>query len=116
MIAIILLLCEVRGCADRHILHTSVCLRTRASHGRAFALIQNSEVYPSSVRDHAHCSVQGVYFSNQVAFADASDRRIATHFTDLGQMEKKHLFGVSNIIQHTLGKILIPFLFFVSLI
>ena len=56
-----------------------VGLRPRGAHGRAFAAIENAKLDAAFVRGQRHRAAQCVHFFDQMALANAANRRVAAH-------------------------------------
>ena len=77
---------QIGGLADRRLhrrgVKLAIGLGARAAHRRAFAAIQHAELDAAAVGDPAHQAVQRVDLADQMALAEAADRRIAGHRAD----------------------------------
>ena len=76
--------CRNRGLHRRRI-EFAVGLCARPAHGRTFAAVENTELDAALVGDAPHQTIQSVDFTDQMAFAQPADRRIAGHGADSGK-------------------------------
>jgi hypothetical protein len=60
----------------------AVSLGARAPHGRALASVEHPKLDAGAVDDPAHDAVQRVDLPHEVAFAEATDRRVAGHLAN----------------------------------
>ena len=79
------------GVVEQQLLHIvpvqlPIGLGAGAADSRALAGVQHAELDAGLVGDTAHNPVQGVYFPNQVAFAQTADGRVAGHNADRFQL------------------------------
>jgi len=65
--------------ADRLPVQHAICLRTRRAHRRTLARIENPELDAGLIGSLGHHPAQSVDLLDQMPFADATDRWIATH-------------------------------------
>ena len=79
---------------DDPFVQVAINLRPGGPYRRTLAGIEDTELYPAPVRSPGHDPAQGVYFLDQVAFADAADGRIARHLPQgidtVGQQQGTH--------------------------
>jgi len=78
--------CEVRGGTNR-LLHgpgvkPAVRLRARPAHGGPLATVEHAELDAGEIGDPPHKAVERVDLTDEMALAQAPDRRIARHRTD----------------------------------
>ncbi len=66
----------------RKAIEFSVGLRTRSAHRWALATIEQAELNAGRIRHPAHQTIHGVDLADQMALAEAADRRIARHHAD----------------------------------
>ncbi len=59
-----------------------VSLSSRAAHRRTLAAVEDLEVDAGTISCPAHQAIQGIDFTDQMAFANPANCRIAGHFTD----------------------------------
>ena len=64
---------------DRGLVQNPVGLGAGGAHSRAFAGIENTKLDARLVGSQSHRAAQGVHLFDQMAFADAANRWIATH-------------------------------------
>ncbi|MCG3162488.1 MAG: hypothetical protein JMDDDDMK_03747 [Acidobacteria bacterium] len=60
----------------------AVSLRSRRLHGGASTAVEHSELYAGLINHASHQSAKRVKLSNEVAFGDTPDCRIAGHLCD----------------------------------
>ena len=81
------------GLLDGSLVGGAVALAAGTLHGGATGTVEHFEVDAGSVGSSTHETVEGVHFADQSALADATDGRVAGHFTDgveaLGQFLEK---------------------------
>lgn len=68
--------------ADSGLVENTVGLRTGRPYRRAFAAVQYAELDAALVGGHGHRAAEGIDFLDQMALADATDSRVATHGTE----------------------------------
>jgi hypothetical protein len=77
---------KVRYRANRRLhcgrVELSVGLRPRATHGRAFAAIENPKLNAAEVGYSAHEAVERIDFAHKMAFSEPANRRVARHGPD----------------------------------
>ena len=64
---------------DRGLVQNPIGLGAGGAHGRAFAGIENTKLDAGLVGGQSHRAAQGVHLFDQMAFANAANRWIATH-------------------------------------
>ena len=67
--------------ADRRLVEHTVRLGARGAHRRTLRGVENAELNAAFVGGRGHRTTERVDFLDQMPFADAADRRIATHLT-----------------------------------
>ena len=81
-----------QAAADRLLVEHAVGLGPRRAHRRPLARIQHPELDPGLVGGERHRAAERVDLLDQVAFADAADRRVAGHLAEgldaVGQQER----------------------------
>ena len=81
---------QPRGRGDRRLhggrVELPVGLGAGAAHRRALAAVEQAELDAGGVRHTAHQPVQGIDLADEVALAQAADRRIARHGADRGRV------------------------------
>ena len=65
--------------ADRCLVQDAVGLGPRGAHGRALAAVEDAELDAGLVGGGGHRAAQRIHLLDQVALADAADRRVAAH-------------------------------------
>ena len=65
--------------ADRLLVERTVGLRARRANGRTFARIERAELDAGPVDGTRHRATQRIDLTDEVALADAADRRVAAH-------------------------------------
>ena len=65
--------------ANSGFVQNPVGLRPRGAHCGAFAGIENAELNTGFVGRQRHCAAHRIHFLDQMALADAANRRVATH-------------------------------------
>ena len=65
--------------SDGGFVQNTIRLCPGGSHGGAFGAVQNTELNTALVRGQRHGAAQGVHLFDQMAFANAANRRVATH-------------------------------------
>ena len=68
--------------ADRLLVEHAIGLRARRAHGRALARVEDAELDAGLVGGDRHRAAQRVDLLDQVALADAADRRVARHLPE----------------------------------
>ena len=68
-----------QAAADGSAIQHAIGLRTRGTHGRPFAGVEDTELDTRLVCRDGHGTAQRIDFLDQVPLADATDRRVATH-------------------------------------
>ena len=68
--------------ADSLLVQQTVGLSARRTNGRALRRIQDAELNTALVRRGRHCAAERVDFLDQMAFANAANRRIAAHLAE----------------------------------
>src|SRR5277367_2559983 len=67
--------------ANRALIELPIRLHTRGAHGGSLAQVQGAKLDAGLVRGQRHRAAQGIDLLDQMALADAADRRIAAHLT-----------------------------------
>ena len=65
--------------ADRRLVEDAVGLRPGGAHRRTLGAVEDAELDAGLVRGDRHGAAQRIDFLDQVALADAADRRVAAH-------------------------------------
>ena len=77
---------------DRRLVEQPVGLRPGGAHGRPLGAVEDAELDPGLVGGHGHRPAQGIHLLDQVALADAADRRVAAHLAErldvVGQQQR----------------------------
>ena len=81
---------EIGDFGDRRLhrrgIEFAVRLRPRSSDCRSLAAIQNPKLDAAAIGHPTHQAVQGIDLANQMTLAESSDRRIAGHRADGGEL------------------------------
>ncbi|MNN16206.1 hypothetical protein D3C81_1293380 [compost metagenome] len=72
----------LKNLAHYRFVDSAVGLGASSAYGRAFAVVQNTELDTALVSSQRHGAAERVNFLDQVALADATDGRVATHMTE----------------------------------
>jgi hypothetical protein len=68
--------------AYKSAIQRTVALSAGGTHSRPFAGIEGTKLDAGSIRGARHNAPEGINFANQVSFANAPNRGIATHLSD----------------------------------
>ena len=74
----------------------AVGLRACRTHGRPFARIQDAELDTCLVRRQCHGTAERVYLFDEMAFADAADRRVAAHLPERLDVVREQQGGAAH--------------------
>ena len=66
---------------NRSFVQNAVRLRTGRTHSGAFGAVQNTELNAPLIGRQSHGATQSIHLFDQMAFADAANRRVAAHLT-----------------------------------
>lgn len=76
---------EPNSLLHRFRIKLAVSLRPRATNGRPLAAVEQAKLDAAGVGDLPHQTIEGVDLTDQMAFAETPDRRIARHRPDGGK-------------------------------
>jgi len=68
--------------ADSGFVKNAVGLSAGCTHGRAFTAVQHTKLDATQIGSRGHRAAEGIDFLDQMAFANATDGRVATHGTE----------------------------------
>ena len=96
--------CFPHGLLNRGGIELAVGLGAGTAHRRPFAAVQNPKLDTAEVSSAAHQAVHGIDFTDQMAFSETSDRRIAGHRAD-GRESMSNQCGVGAEARGSRGRL-----------